>query len=94
MRTEWDCPKLAEAYLKRPDYSNSAIEAMTKIMSVTSEMSACDIGAGVAHLTLKLQPKFSKIDAVEPNDQMREIDLKEQSLQILNGLRVQAKILH
>ena len=28
MRTEWDYSKLAEAYLKRPDYSNSAIGAL------------------------------------------------------------------
>ena len=73
MRTEWDYSKLAEAYLKRPDYSNSAIGAMFRIMSITSEMSACDIGAGVAHLTLKLQPEFSKVYAVEPNDEMRKI---------------------
>ena len=64
-------------------------------MSITSEMSACDIGAGVAHLTLKLQPEFSKVYAVEPNDEMRKIGSERtKGSQILNGLREKARIQH
>lgn len=32
----------------------------------------CDVGAGVAHLTLKLADRGLKVSAVEPNDAMRE----------------------
>ena len=31
MKTEWDYTKLSEAYLKRPDYSENAIDAMLSI---------------------------------------------------------------
>jgi ubiquinone/menaquinone biosynthesis C-methylase UbiE len=36
-------------------------------------MSACDIGAGVAHLTLELAPFFKDVHAVEPNFEMRKL---------------------
>tara|TARA_B100001057_G_scaffold166183_1_gene166867 strand:+ start:352 stop:516 length:165 start_codon:yes stop_codon:yes gene_type:complete len=50
MKTEWNYTSLADAYLKRPDYSDSAIDAMLKIAEVSKGASICDVGAGVAHL--------------------------------------------
>lgn len=70
MKTEWDYSALAKSYLKRPGYSNSAIDEMLKIVNVCNGDKVCDIGAGVAHLTLHLAERFFKVDAIEPNDEM------------------------
>ena len=34
MKTEWDYTDLAEAYLKRPDYAQSAINKMFEISGI------------------------------------------------------------
>lgn len=71
MKTEWDYTNLAEAYLKRPDYAQSAIDKMLEVTGALKGDRACDIGAGAAHLTLKLAEYGLKVCAVEPNDAMR-----------------------
>lgn len=71
MKTEWDYTKLADAYLKRPDYADSAIDAMLAVAGVDKMANVCDVGAGVAHLTLMLAERGLKVVAVEPNDAMR-----------------------
>lgn len=71
MKTEWDYTSLADAYLKRPDYANEAIDAMLAIAAVNEGAPLCDIGAGVAHLTLMLADRGFAVTAVEPNDAMR-----------------------
>lgn len=76
MKTEWDYTKLADAYLKRPDYAKAAIDAMLSIAGVEKEMKVCDVGAGVAHLTLMLAARGMEIVAVEPNDAMRANGIK------------------
>jgi ubiquinone/menaquinone biosynthesis C-methylase UbiE len=70
MKTEWDYTNLADAYLKRPDYSDAAIDAMLAIARLQGG-SICDVGAGVAHLTLMLAARGYQVTAVEPNDAMR-----------------------
>jgi hypothetical protein len=47
MRTQWDYSELAEAYLKRPDYSDEAIDAMLAIARAKPGSMVCDVGAGV-----------------------------------------------
>lgn len=79
MKTEWDYTQLADAYLKRPDYSIEAITAMLKIAGVSSGAKACDVGAGVAHLTLMLADAGLEVVAVEPNDAMRANGVKRTS---------------
>ena len=77
MKTEWDYTKLADAYLKRPDYSVAAIDAMLTIAGLKSgKGSVCDVGAGVAHLTLMLASYKLNVTAVEPNDAMRANGIK------------------
>lgn len=71
MRTNWDYTHLANAYLERPSYSEDAIEAMLKVASIQAEGNICDVGAGVAHLTIPLATRGFIVDAVEPNDAMR-----------------------
>lgn len=72
MKTEWDYTDLAEAYLKRPDYSREAIDKMLAISGIQKDQKVCDVGAGVAHLTLQLADRGLSVTAVEPNDAMRE----------------------
>lgn len=71
MKTEWDYTSLADAYLNRPDYAKSALEKIFKIADLESGDRVCDVGAGVAHLTLPLVEYGCIVDAVEPNDAMR-----------------------
>lgn len=76
MKTEWDYTTLADAYLKRPDYSDAAIDAMLSIARVEKGGKFCDVGAGVAHLTLMLAARALDVVAVEPNDAMRTNGIK------------------
>jgi SAM-dependent methyltransferase len=75
MKTEWDYTTLANAYLKRPDYSGPAINAMLSIAGLKSG-AVCDVGAGVAHLTLMLAARGFDVTAVEPNNAMRANGIK------------------
>lgn len=81
MKTEWDYTNLANAYLKRPDYAQEAIDKMLSIANVHDGDAVCDVGAGVAHLTLMLAAKGLEVTAVEPNDAMR-----------MNGIRRTANL--
>ena len=77
MKTEWDYTTLADAYLKRPDYADAAINAMLAIAGAEKGDRFCDVGAGVAHLTLMLASRGLDVIAVEPNDAMREYACKD-----------------
>lgn len=79
MKTEWDYSDLAEAYLKRPDYADAAIDAMISTAGVKSGAQVCDIGAGVAHLTLMHAARGMNVHSVEPNDNMRALGIKRTS---------------
>lgn len=76
MKTEWDYSSLAASYLKRPDYSVAAIDEMVSVTGVVPGDPVCDIGAGVAHLTLQLLRHKLIVTAVEPNDAMRALGIK------------------
>jgi ubiquinone/menaquinone biosynthesis C-methylase UbiE len=76
VKTQWDYTTMADAYLKRPDYANAAIDAMLAIMGARKRDKICDIGAGVAHLTLMLAARGMDVTAVEPNDVMRANGVK------------------
>ncbi|MGE8152740.1 class I SAM-dependent methyltransferase [Pseudomonas vancouverensis] len=76
MKTEWDYTTLADAYLKRPDYADAAIDAMLSIAGAEKADRFCDVGAGVAHLTLMLAARGLDVVAVEPNDAMRGNGIK------------------
>ena len=76
MKTEWDYTTLADAYLKRPDYADAAIDAMLSVAGAEKRDKFCDVGAGVAHLTLMLAVRYLDVVAVEPNDAMRANGIK------------------
>ena len=66
---------LADAYLKRPDYSDSAIDAMLKVAGISKGAKVCDVGAGVAHLANACS-KGMDVVAIEPNDAMHSNGIK------------------
>lgn len=72
MKTHWDYSDLAEAYLKRPAYAPEALDALFATLQLPVAAAVCDMGAGVAHLTLELLARGFEVVAVEPNDAMRE----------------------
>lgn len=72
MKTKWDYTDLADSYIDRPDYSNIAIDAFLSIADIQENDKVCDIGAGVAHLTIPLLKRGLNVTALEPNDSMRK----------------------
>jgi ubiquinone/menaquinone biosynthesis C-methylase UbiE len=83
MKTQWDYTELADAYLKRPDYSAKAILRLIALSGAKGGDHVCDMGAGAGHLTLHLAEAGLAVTAVEPNDAMRA-----------NGVRRTAKYPH
>ena len=73
MKTEWDYTNLAQGYLKRPDYAPDALRRIFQLAGLRADDRVCDIGAGVAHLTIPLAEFGCRVDAVEPNDTMRAL---------------------
>jgi len=71
MKTTWDYTNLADAYLKRPDYSNDAIDQMLQVAGLNGEGDICDVGAGTGKLTCMLLERGYRVVSVEPNDAMR-----------------------
>ncbi|MBS5843479.1 MAG: class I SAM-dependent methyltransferase [Clostridiales bacterium] len=72
METQWDYTKLAEAYVKRPDYVDEAIDWMLDHACMRRGGLICDIGAGAAHLTKAIAERGYRVYAVEPNSEMRK----------------------
>ena len=76
MKTKWDYTSLANAYLERPNYAPEVLEILFDTAGLNEGDRVCDVGAGVAHLTIPLAFKGYIVDAVEPNDAMRENGIK------------------
>jgi len=76
MKTEWDYTALACAYMKRPGYSDNAIDRMLEAAGAMPGTAVCDIGAGTGHLTIALAGRKCTVTAVEPNDSMRELGVR------------------
>jgi ubiquinone/menaquinone biosynthesis C-methylase UbiE len=75
MKTDWDYTNLASSYIDRVDYATSAVRRI--LMKVNLNPKICDIGAGVGHLTKLLAPSAVTIDAIEPNNNMRDIGMQQ-----------------
>ena len=76
MKTNWNYTGLAKAYLKRADYAPTAIDAMLDNAQIQKGAHFCDVGAGVAHLTIPLLERGMTVVAVEPNDDMRNVGIE------------------
>ncbi|WP_419785381.1 class I SAM-dependent methyltransferase [Pseudodesulfovibrio sp.] len=73
MKTKWDYSDLAKAYLKRPEYAPEVLRILFEMAGAKKGTKVCDVGAGVAHLTIPMAKKGYDVTAVEPNDSMREL---------------------
>jgi ubiquinone/menaquinone biosynthesis C-methylase UbiE len=69
----WDYTSLAHAYGGRPPYAESVIHDVMSIAGVAPGDRVCDVGAGTGHLSVHLVAHGLEVDAVEPNDAMREV---------------------
>jgi 16S rRNA A1518/A1519 N6-dimethyltransferase RsmA/KsgA/DIM1 with predicted DNA glycosylase/AP lyase activity len=65
VKANWNYSRLAYAYVKRPDYSSQAIEKIYGITNSKPGQKVCDVGAGVAHLTLHHAKRELDIVAIE-----------------------------
>lgn len=72
MKTDWDYTALAQAYLKRPGYSEAAIDTLCGL-AVPNPAEVCDIGAGTGQLTRMLACRGHRVVAIEPNAAMRAL---------------------
>ncbi len=69
MKTDWDYTALAQSYLKRPGYSESAIDALCRL-AAPNPAEVCDVGAGTGQLTRMLARRGHRVIAIEPNPAM------------------------
>jgi SAM-dependent methyltransferase len=70
-KLDWDYTQLADAYVKRPDYSGAAIDLALAHAGIAAGALAADMGAGAGHLTRELAERGLRVTAVEPNASMR-----------------------
>ena len=72
MKTEWDYSERAKTYDKRADYNKDAIKYLFDQIQLFPEQRVADIGAGTGKLTKFLLENGLNVDAIEPNNNMRE----------------------
>ncbi len=72
----WDYTEHASHYDKRADYSADAIGALLGAIGCTAPRTVADLGAGTGKLTKELLEHGLTVKAVEPNDRMREIGIR------------------
>ncbi len=77
MKPQWDYTDMADAYLKRPDYADLAVDKILELSGINPSNTVCDVGAGVAHLTIKLARRDLNVVAIEPNDAMRKNGMQQ-----------------
>jgi ubiquinone/menaquinone biosynthesis C-methylase UbiE len=80
MKVSWNYTNLAKSYVNRPSYSEEAIDHIIVKAGLIKGQSVCDVGAGVAHLTIPLLNRGFIVKAVEPNDSMRAIGIKRTNI--------------
>ncbi len=76
MKTEWDYSDRAKTYDKRADYNENAIKNLLDQIQLFPEELVADIGAGTGKLTKILLQNGLSVEAIEPNNNMRFIGIK------------------
>jgi len=69
----WDYTSLAHTYRGRPPYAETVIDEVVSLAGTQPGDRVCDVGAGTGHLSVHLVARGLAVDAVEPNDAMREV---------------------
>ena len=85
----WDYSELATSYKYRPEYSENIIEKIIETSLLLKKSKICDIGAGIAHLTIPLAKLGYKVVAIEPNVEMTKYG-KERTKKFVNVIWYQA----
>jgi ubiquinone/menaquinone biosynthesis C-methylase UbiE len=75
-RVDWDYTAHAAHYDKRADYSHDAIEDLLAATGCAPTRPVAEIGAGTGKLTKELLQHGLTVAAVEPNDSMRKIGIR------------------
>ncbi len=82
----------------RPSYAQALIDSFYHNYGLSAESVIADIGSGTGKLTKQLLQRGSRVMAVEPNDDMRNIAQRElqhyDSLQIVNGADADTTLPH
>jgi ubiquinone/menaquinone biosynthesis C-methylase UbiE len=73
---KWDYTDRAEHYDKRADYSKEAVQTLLQKIGAVPWKPVADIGAGTGKLTKLLALNGLTVRAVEPNDAMMAIGIK------------------
>ena len=75
-KIEWDYTEHASHYDKRADYSAGAIDDLLKAIDCDCSRPVAEVGAGTGKLTKELLKRGLKVSAVEPNEAMRTIGIR------------------
>jgi len=75
-RVDWDYTAHASHYDKRADYSADAIGELLTTIACTPSRPVAEIGAGTGKLTKELLKRGLTVSAVEPNEAMRAIGIR------------------
>lgn len=76
----WDYSLQAPYYQYRPNYSQQAISVLLNHINPGAQpLKVADIGAGTGNLSILLKQFNLDVDAVEPNDEMRNLGIKRTS---------------
>ena len=73
---KWDYTKHAKFYEYRPNYAKESVAMLKTMVFPRGGGLVADIGAGTGNLSLMLLELGLQVNAVEPNDAMREIGIQ------------------
>jgi SAM-dependent methyltransferase len=74
--TAWDYSALAAHYDRRAGYAAAAIDYAIASMHLSAGDEVADVGAGTGKLTRPLAERGIRVHAVEPNEQMRALGIR------------------
>lgn len=72
-RVTWDYSKLAQSYRNRAPYCKDVISEIIGLAGLNHQSTVCDMGAGTGFLSREFDERNIKVNAIEPNDEMRRL---------------------
>jgi hypothetical protein len=76
VKTEWNNMLLPDAYINHPGYADVVIDAIFSIVGAKKGDKLCDVGAGVAHLSVMLAAIGMDVLTIESNNVIRATGIK------------------
>ena len=87
IKVAWDYSEFAAHYDKRADYSENCLDAVFHKVSSDKSYPVVDLGAGTGKLTLPLLHHGYSVIAVEPNENMRRLELLTHACCVVGACR-------